>query len=171
MSSSRAKKKERSEQEEVKETGKEDRKNNSEWPAETDNKVHTEQQGKNCEQKQKGKVQAYTLAVPFPQRLQKAKKEEEFSKFLEIFEKIEINIPFAKAITQIPNYAKFLKDILSKKKKIVEEGVVSLTATCSAVIQKSLPAKIKDPGSFTIPRTIRNMNLRKLYVIEVPAST
>ena len=32
--------------------------------------------------------------------------------------------------------------------------MVSLNATCSAVIQKSLPAKMKDPGSFTIPYTI-----------------
>ena len=50
----------------MKETGKEYRKNNLEWVAETDNKVHTEQQGKNCEQKQKEKVQAYTPAIPFP---------------------------------------------------------------------------------------------------------
>ena len=61
----------------------------------------------------------------------------------------------------MPNYAKFLKDILSKKKKIAKEGVVSLTATCSAVIQKSLPAKMKDPGSFTIPCTIRKCELKK----------
>ena len=52
------------------------------------------------------------------------------------------------------NYAKFLKDILSKKKKIAEEGIVSLTATCSIVIQKSLPVKMKDPCSFTIPCSI-----------------
>ena len=61
----------------------------------------------------------------------------------------------------MPNYAKFLKDILSKKKKIVEEGVVSLTATYSAVIQKSLPAKMKDPGSFTIPCTIGKYEFKK----------
>ena len=54
----------------------------------------------------------------------------------------------------MPNYANFLKDILSKKKKIVEEGIVSLTTTCSAIIQKSLPAKMKDPSSFTIPCSI-----------------
>ena len=85
----------------------------------------TEQLEKSCGQKQKEKVQAYTPAVPFPQRLQKAKKEEQLSKFLEIFKKIEINIPFAEAINQMPNYAKFLKEILSKKKKIAEEGVVN----------------------------------------------
>ena len=104
--------------------------------------------------KQKEKIQAYTSAVPFPQRLQKAKGEEQFSKFLDMFKKIEINIPFQEAITQMPNYAKILKDILSKKKKIAEEGIVSLIATCSVVIQKSLPAKMKDPGSFTIPCSI-----------------
>ena len=54
----------------------------------------------------------------------------------------------------MPNYAKFMKDILSKKKKIAEEGIVSLIVTCSAVIQKSLPAKMKDLGSFTIPCSI-----------------
>ena len=48
-----------------------------------------------------------------------------------MFKKIEINIPFVDAINKIPNYAKFLKDILSKKKKISEEGVVSLTTTFS----------------------------------------
>ena len=96
--------------------------------------MQNEQPRENCGQKQKEKVQAYTPAIPFPQRLQKAKNEEQFSKFLEIFKKIEINISFADAITQMANYAKFLKDILSKKKEIADEGVVSLTATCSAVI-------------------------------------
>ena len=81
------------------------------------------------------KAQAHTPAAPFPQRLQKARREEQFSKFLDIFKKIEINIPFSEAINQMPNYAKFLKEILSKKRKIVEEGIVNLTATCSTVIQ------------------------------------
>ena len=106
-------------------------------------------------------MQAYTPAVPFPQRLQKAKKEEQFSKFLEIFKKIEINILFAEAINQMLNYAKFMKEILSKKKKITEEGVANLTATCSAVIQRSLPTKMKDPGSFTIPYSIGKYEFKK----------
>ena len=106
-------------------------------------------------------MQAYTPAVPFPQRLQKEKKEEQFSKFLELFKKIEINIPLVEALTQMPNYAKFLRDILNKKKKIVEEGIVNLTATCSAVIHRILPAKMKDPGSFTIPFSIGKYEFKK----------
>ena len=61
----------------------------------------------------------------------------------------------------MPNYAKFMKDILSRNKKIVEEGVVSLTATCSAVIQKFLPEKMQDPGIFTIPCKIGNSDMGK----------
>ena len=38
---------------------------------------------------------------------------------------------------------------------------MSLTATCSAVIQKILPANMKDPGSFTIPCSIRKYEFKE----------
>ena len=53
------------------------------------------------------------------------------------------------------------KIYLRKKRKITEEGIVSLTATCSAVIQKTLPEKIQDPDSFTIPYKIRDADMGK----------
>ena len=56
---------------------------------------------------------------------------------------------------------KFMKEILSKKKKIAEEGIVNLTANCSAVIQRSLPAKMKASGSFTIPCFIGKYEFKK----------
>ena len=123
--------------------------------------MHIEQPEKSCEQKQKEKVKAYTHAVPFPQRIQKVKKEEQFSKFLEIFKKIEISIPFAEAINQMTNYVKFMKEILSKKKRIAGEGVVNFTATYSAIIQRSLPAKMKDLVIFTIPCSIGKYEFKK----------
>ena len=89
--------------------------------------------GSNDKKKKEG-VPAHTHVVRFPQRLQKSRREAQFSKFLDIFKKIEINIPFAELIRQMPLYAKFLNEILSKKRKIVEEGIVNLTATCSAII-------------------------------------
>ena len=87
--------------------------------------------------KKKEEVQAYKPPIPFSQRLQKSKMEEQFSKFLNMLKKIEINITFAEALAQMLNYARFMKDILSKKRKFAEEGVVSLIATYSAVIKKS----------------------------------
>ena len=61
----------------------------------------------------------------------------------------------------MPIYAKFMKEILSKKRRIDEEGIVNLIATCSAVIQQKLPAKMKDPGSFTIPCSIGKYEFKK----------
>ena len=78
-----------------------------------------------------------------------------------MFKKIEINIPFSEALNQVAHYTKFMKDILSRKSKITEGGVVSLTATCSVVIQKSLLEKMQDPGSFTIPCKIGNSDMGK----------
>ena len=49
--------------------------------------------------RKKEEVKAYNPQVPFPQRLQKAKLEEQFSRFLNMFKKIEINIPFSEALT------------------------------------------------------------------------
>ena len=161
ISSSRAEEKEKTDQKEEKATGGKNGKSMAERTTEIEKQVQTEQPEKSCEQKKKEKVKAYTPAVPFPQRIQKASKEEQFSKFLEIFKKIEISIPFAKAINQMPNYAKFMKEILSKKKKITGEEILKLTATCSAVIQRSLPAKMKDPGNFTIPCSIGNYEFKK----------
>ena len=52
-------------------------------------------------------------------------------------------------------------EILSKKRKIAEEGLVNLTATYSAVIQQNLLAKMKDPGSFTIPCSVGKYEFKK----------
>ena len=106
-------------------------------------------------------IQGSRPAVPFPQRLQKSKIEEQFARFLKTFQKLEISMPFTEVVTQMPLYEKFLKDILSKKRKIVEEGIVNLTATCSVVIKKELPEKMKDPGSFTIPCIIGGVEFQK----------
>ena len=77
--------------------------------------------------------------------------EKQFSKFLEIFKKLEVNIPFSEALEQMPAYAKFMKDILSRRRRLSEESdTIMLTEECSAILQRKLPPKLKDPGSFTV---------------------
>ena len=51
----------------------------------------------------------------------------------------------------MPNYAKFLKDLITKKRRWDDHETVPLTETCSSIIARRIPAKLKDPGSFTIP--------------------
>ncbi|XP_063948095.1 uncharacterized protein LOC135152190 [Daucus carota subsp. sativus] len=98
---------------------------------------------------------------PFSKRLQKHKLDKQFAKFLEVFKKLQINIPFAEAPEQMSSYAKFMKGILSRKLKLEDLETVALTEECSAVLQQKLLPKLKDPGSFTIPCTIGQLSFDK----------
>ena len=51
----------------------------------------------------------------------------------------------------MPSCAKFLKDILSNKRRLAVYKTVALTQECRALIQNKLPLKLKDPDSFSIP--------------------
>ena len=87
----------------------------------------------------KEEVRSYQPHIPFPQRLQKSKLDYQFAKFLNMFKKLEIDIPFAKTLAQMPHYAKFMKKMINKKRKLNEDGVVSLSKICRAIIQNNLP--------------------------------
>ena len=97
-----------------------------------------------------------SIPIPYPQRLKKQKLDKQFTKFMDFFKKLHINISFADALEQMPSYVKFMKDILSQKRRLADFETVNLTEECSAILQRKLPQKLKDPGSFTIPCTIGN---------------
>ena len=75
---------------------------------------------------------------------------------MEVFKKLSINIPFVDALEQMPSFVKLMEDILSRKIRLSEFEIVNLTEECSAILQRKLPQKLKDPGSFTIPCKIGN---------------
>ncbi|XP_057993028.1 uncharacterized protein LOC131174019 [Hevea brasiliensis] len=111
--------------------------------------------------KKKKLPEPYQPPLPFPQKFQKAKLDKQFEKFLEVLQKLYINIPFTEVLSQMPSYAKFLKDILSKKRRLEDYETVALTKECSAILQNKLPPKLKDLGSFSIPCLISSMNIDK----------
>ena len=69
-----------------------------------------------------------------------------------------INIPFTESLPQMPSYAKFLKEILSNKRKLEEDETIALTEEC-VTIQNKLPTKLKDSDSFSIPYLIGNVSI------------
>ncbi|XP_050111753.1 uncharacterized protein LOC126590308, partial [Malus sylvestris] len=75
---------------------------------------------------------------------------------LETFRKVQVNIPLLDAIKQVPRYAKFLKELCTTRRRISNKEVVQVSENVSAVLQRKLPPKCKDPGSFTIPCVIGN---------------
>ncbi|XP_021750529.1 uncharacterized protein LOC110716218 [Chenopodium quinoa] len=59
----------------------------------------------------------------------------------------------------MPSYSKFLKDILTNKRKL-NDDLITLPHQVSALVQHKMPKKQKDPGSFTLPVKIGNMEAR-----------
>nr|KYP34652.1 hypothetical protein KK1_044375 [Cajanus cajan] len=114
--------------------------------------------------KKKGKEVSSTVPVknlPYPHAPSKKEKERQFLRFLDIIKKLQINIPFTEAMEQMPTYARFMKELLTRKRKVLEEETMELETGCSAILQKSLPQKSRDPGSFTLHVSIGNLSVGK----------
>ncbi|XP_070045138.1 uncharacterized protein [Nicotiana tomentosiformis] len=83
----------------------------------------------------------HMLALPFPQKLYREKLDTQFERCLDMLRQVNINLSFTEVLSQMPAYAKFLKEILTKKRKIEETSVVKLIEHCSAIFQNKLPQK------------------------------
>ena len=75
-----------------------------------------------------------TPVVSYPQILKKNKLDNQFGKFMENFKKLHINIPFLDALEQMPSYVKFMRDIITNKRKLSDYGTVALYEECSAIL-------------------------------------
>ncbi|GKC55481.1 reverse transcriptase domain-containing protein [Tanacetum coccineum] len=90
-----------------------------------------------------------------PSRVKKQKKDDKDERLLSIFKQIHINLPFLEVMIHMPKGAIVLKDLLSHKEKLEKTAsLVKLSEECSAIIQRSLPPKEGDLGSFTLPYLI-----------------
>jgi len=100
------------------------------------------------------------VKLPYPHLSKKKEKEaSQFKKFMELFTQLQVNIPFSEALDQMPVYAKFMKDLLTGRRKPRDDENIALSENCSAILQRKLPPKLKDPGAFTIPCTIGKVSV------------
>jgi hypothetical protein len=91
--------------------------------------------------------------MPFPDKKHKSKEEEHYNKFCEWMKSLFLQIPLTEAI-KIPHYSKYMKDIVSNKRKIPSEEISTLLANYS--FNGKVPEKLGDPGIPTIPCSIKN---------------
>ncbi|XP_021815369.1 uncharacterized protein LOC110757930 [Prunus avium] len=75
----------------------------------------------------------------FPSRLSKSKKDQGLDEIMEIFK----------------------KDLCTNKRRFTEHEQVALSEEVSAVLQRKLPQKLKDPGSFSIPCIVGDFKIPK----------
>ncbi|CAN6543874.1 unnamed protein product [Malus baccata var. baccata] len=106
----------------------------------------------------------YKPPMPYPERFKPKVKDQQLTDFMKTLSKVQINLPLIDAIKNILSFAMFLKDVCTKKKKLVDFEKVILTEQCSAVLLHKLPPKKQDPGSFTISCTIGNSHFKRALI-------
>ncbi|CAN6567579.1 unnamed protein product [Malus baccata var. baccata] len=103
----------------------------------------------------------YTPPIPFPGRLAKSKQDKSFKEIFNILSKVNVNLPLLDVIRNMPAYGKFFKELNSYKRKYGPHEKVVVSENVSAVLQRKLPPKLKDPGSFSINITIGDKKVEK----------
>ncbi|PIN14543.1 hypothetical protein CDL12_12826 [Handroanthus impetiginosus] len=91
---------------------------------------------------------------PFPERFAKSKKQEKEKKIIETFCKVEESILLLDAIKQKPQYAKFLNELCTNKRKLKGNERISIGENVSSMLQRRLPPKYKDLGNIKIKRAM-----------------
>ncbi|CAM8902659.1 unnamed protein product [Rhodiola kirilowii] len=97
--------------------------------------------------------------LPFPVLARAPRKYVMDKDVWELFSKVEINIPLLEAIKQIPKYAKFLKELCTNRRRGPRVDQELMSRNVSAVMQRKVPPKCGDPGTYTIPCTIGNIRI------------
>ncbi|CAM8905309.1 unnamed protein product [Rhodiola kirilowii] len=106
---------------------------------------------------------------PFPLPARVPKQHVMDEDVFELFSKVEINIPLLEAIKQIPRYAKFLKELCTNRRKSTRYDQELMSRNVSAVMQRKMPPKCGDPGTYTIPCTIGNIRIENC-ILDLGAS-
>ncbi|XP_070010214.1 uncharacterized protein [Nicotiana sylvestris] len=108
---------------------------------------------------QKAKAPLPKPPPSYPQRLAKQNGENQFKKFIDMMKSPSINVPLVEALEKIPGYAKFMKDLVTKKWSMNFKTIKVTHQVCAIV--HSMSPKLEDPGTFTIPCTFGSVEFTK----------
>ena len=85
-------------------------------------------------EKKKEKASNKDTEIPYPVVPSKKDKDRHLARFLDIFRKLEITMPFGEALQQMPLYLKFLKDMFTRKNRYIHQENLVVEGNCSAII-------------------------------------
>ena len=90
--------------------------------------------------------------MPFPPKSTKKNDDEEFERFAEMLRPVFLRTRFT-GILKMPPYAKYMKDIITNKRKIPEAEIS--TTLANYTFKDGVPKKLGDLGIPTIPCSIK----------------
>lgn len=86
------------------------------------------------ERKKKSIITTYKPKVPYSTAPFCERSKGEMRKFTDIFKQLKINLPRCDVLLQMTKYAKYLTQMLSRKKKIVKVSIVTLSKEFLAIL-------------------------------------
>ncbi|XP_071687571.1 uncharacterized protein [Rutidosis leptorrhynchoides] len=114
----------------------------------------TEGTGNDETGKKKGNVPLKaTRPVPYPKALKKDKLAAQYKKFQDMMKNISINLPIIDVHKGMPNYGRFIKELISQRGKYHDETSFFIEEECNKILESRLriPKKLGDPGKFVFP--------------------
>ena len=156
------------------------KKSSSNWSYSASTSASPSQSAPQTSDKDKSTDQIHKNTAPFPNRLRNNNKNMHIEKIFEMFNHVKLNVPLLDAIQQVSGYAKFLKDMCTKKRKTNVPKKVFLATNISELLSGRIPIKYKDPrcptifciiGQTEISRALLDLGARiNLLPLSIPAS-
>ena len=100
--------------------------------------------------------------MPFPPKPSKKKDDEEFEHFVKMLRPVFLRLRLTE-ILKMSHYAKYMKDIVTNKRKIPEAEIS--TTLANYIFKGGIPKKLGDPGVPTIPCSDKKTMLKLFCVI------
>ncbi|XP_071700359.1 uncharacterized protein [Rutidosis leptorrhynchoides] len=94
-----------------------------------------------------------TRPVPYPKALKKDKLASQYKKFQEMMKNISFNLPITSVLKGVPNYGRFIKELISQRGKYHDETSFFIEEECNKILasRPRIPKNLGDPGKFVFP--------------------
>ncbi|XP_023734276.1 uncharacterized protein LOC111882144 [Lactuca sativa] len=94
---------------------------------------------------------SYKPPFPFPSRAHLSLLERKHLEFIRQIKGIPINAPFIDSLAKVPEYAKFLQDLIDTQHELKKNSKVILSEQSSRDVLGEIPKKMGDLGHLTLP--------------------
>uniref|UniRef100_M1DEH6 Integrase core domain containing protein n=1 Tax=Solanum tuberosum TaxID=4113 RepID=M1DEH6_SOLTU len=81
---------------------------------------------------------------PFPQRLVKKTEDGKYRRFITMLKQLSINVLLIEAFEQMPGYAKFMKDMVTKKRSMKKSGELQTVSAITYSVESETDVQIEE---------------------------
>ncbi|XP_071687586.1 uncharacterized protein [Rutidosis leptorrhynchoides] len=103
---------------------------------------------KKCDESSKA-----TRPVSYPKSLKKDKLAAQYKKIQEMMKNVSVNLPITDVLKGMPNYGRFIKELISQRGKYHDETSFFIEEECNKILASmpQIPKKLGDPEKFVFP--------------------